>query len=87
MNSILQSKNSSLTPEVPFAMRLERALADLRAGRPVILTDDHDREDEADLILAAEKLTPETMAILIRDCSGIVCLCLPGEAIEALRAR
>lgn len=84
MNSVLQSKNTSLTPEVPFATRLERALADLRAGRPVILTDDHDREDEADLILAAEKLTPETMAMLIRDCSGIVCLCLPPDQIKAL---
>lgn len=56
--------------------RLRAAAAAMRAGRPVLLTDDGDREDEADLIVAAECLTVPVMATLIRDCSGIVCLCL-----------
>ena len=38
----------------------------------MVLQDDHDRENEADLIVAAERITPETMALLIRECSGIV---------------
>ena len=50
----------------------------------VILLDDHDRENEADLIVAAERLTVETMALMIRECSGIVCLCLPPETVSAL---
>lgn len=56
----------------------------MRAGIPVILLDDFDRENEADLILSAEKLTNETMALLIRECSGIVCLCLPTDVVSAL---
>lgn len=68
----------------PFATRLERALQHLRIGRPVILMDDFDRENEADLIVAADKLTVPVMAQLIRDGSGIVCLCLPGETLDRL---
>ena len=68
----------------PFEQRLPRALQDLRDGRPVLLMDDVDRENEADLIVAAEKITVASMARLIRDCSGIVCLCLPDEKLQQL---
>ncbi|KAG0194353.1 hypothetical protein DFQ28_000599 [Apophysomyces sp. BC1034] len=64
--------------------RIAVALQAMREGRPVILQDDFDRENEADLIVAAEKLTIETMALLIRECSGIVCLCLPDAKIRQL---
>ncbi|BBB61219.1 hypothetical protein UNDKW_2946 [Undibacterium sp. KW1] len=78
----------SAQPEIlslsPFEQRLSRALADLRNGRPVLLMDDFDRENEADLIVAAEKITVESMARLIRDCSGIVCLCLTDEKLQQL---
>ena len=82
--------NVTLTPQSPslaaqpFAVRLQRALHHLRLGRPVILMDDFDRENEADLIVAADKLTVPVMAQLIRDGSGIVCLCLPGEVLDRL---
>ncbi len=65
--------------------RVLAALDAVRQGIPVLLTDDNDREDEADLILAAERLTERTMAQLIRDGSGIVCLCLTDEDIDRLR--
>lgn len=64
--------------------RLEDAFEAMRQGRPVILIDDEDRENEADLIVAAEKLTIATMALLIRECSGIVCLCLTPDAVKRL---
>ena len=64
--------------------RIAAALAAMRAGIPVILLDDFDRENEADLIIAAEKLTVETMALMIRECSGIVCLCLSDDKVRAL---
>ncbi|MES2075356.1 MAG: 3,4-dihydroxy-2-butanone-4-phosphate synthase [Pseudomonadota bacterium] len=64
--------------------RIAAALAAMRAGVPVILLDDFDRENEADLILAAEKVTVESMALLIRECSGIVCLCLTAERVREL---
>lgn len=68
----------------PVPPRIAAALAALREGRAVVLQDDHDRENEADLIVAAERLTDETMALLIRECSGIVCLCLTDEKVRAL---
>ena len=64
--------------------RIQGALDAMRTGIPVILLDDFDRENEADLIVAADKLTVETMALLIRECSGIVCLCLSDDKVRAL---
>lgn len=68
----------------PVPPRVAAALDAMRTGRAVVLLDDDDRENEADLIVAADRLTVETMALLIRECSGIVCLCLPDETIRAL---
>ena len=70
--------------EPPFEERLHRALNDMGRGRPAILVDDFDRENEADLIAAAETISVPTMALLIREGSGIVCLCLPQEALARL---
>lgn len=64
--------------------RIAAALHAMRTGVPVILLDDFDRENEADLIVAAEKITDDTMALMIRECSGIVCLCLTDEKVRAL---
>ncbi|MEJ2382630.1 MAG: 3,4-dihydroxy-2-butanone-4-phosphate synthase [Gammaproteobacteria bacterium] len=65
--------------------RVERALAALRCGGGVLLVDDEDRENEGDLIFPAERVTTEQMAMLIRECSGIVCLCLTDEHVRRLR--
>ncbi len=70
----------------PFE-RVENGLAALRGGQGVILVDDEDRENEGDLIFAAEHLTEAQMALLIRECSGIVCLCLTDERLEQLDLR
>lgn len=66
------------------AERVEQALNALQKGQGVLVTDDEDRENEGDLIFAAESLTNEQMAMLIREGSGIVCLCLTGEKVKAL---
>lgn len=58
-----------------------------RQGRPVLLVDDDDRENEADLVVAAENMSLQSMAMMIRDGSGIVCLCLDEETIDALRLK
>jgi hypothetical protein len=79
--------NQSLSLEqadMAGSWRIERALDVLRNGRGVLVRDDEDRENEADLIFPAETLTREQMAMLIRECSGIVCLCLTDEQAEAL---
>ncbi len=67
-----------------FKERFHRALADMSLGRPIILVDNFDRENEADLIVAAEKLSVATMALLIREGSGIVCLCLTEDTLARL---
>lgn len=53
---------------------VEAAIADVAAGKLVIVTDDENRENEGDLIMAASKATPETVNMMIRYCSGIVCV-------------
>lgn len=53
---------------------VESAIEDIAAGRLVIVTDDEDRENEGDLIMAAIKATPQTVGMMIRYCSGIICV-------------
>jgi len=65
--------------------RAEAAIAAIKAGQGVLIVDDEDRENEGDLIYAAETITPQQMALLIRECSGIVCLCLTDEKADALQ--
>lgn len=64
--------------------RVKRALDAIQKGQGVLVTDDEDRENEGDLIFAAESLTAEQVAMLIRECSGIICLCLPDEKVREL---
>lgn len=65
--------------------RVRNGLEALRQGRGVLVVDDEDRENEGDIIFAAESLTNEQMAMLIRECSGIVCLCLTSERVRTLQ--
>ena len=53
---------------------VESAIQDIAAGRLVIVTDDEDRENEGDLIMAAAKATPQTVGMMVRYCSGIICV-------------
>lgn len=64
--------------------RVERAIHALQQGKGVLVLDDEDRENEGDLIYSAEHLTDAQMALMIRECSGIVCLCLTDEKADAL---
>jgi 3,4-dihydroxy 2-butanone 4-phosphate synthase len=66
------------------AERVRAALSSLQSGSGVLVTDDEDRENEGDLIFPAQTLTPSQMAMLIRECSGIVCLCLTDKKAASL---
>src|SRR5580698_11051485 len=59
-------------------------LAELRAGRMVLILDDEDRENEGDLIMAAEHATAEAMAFMIRHSSGIICVPMEEERLLRL---
>lgn len=63
---------------------IEEALDDLREGRMIILVDDESRENEGDLIIAAEKITPEMINFMLKYARGIICLALTEEATERL---
>jgi 3,4-dihydroxy 2-butanone 4-phosphate synthase len=65
--------------------RVENALDALRKGKGVLVTDDEGRENEGDLIFPAQSITERQMAMMIRECSGIVCLCLTEEKVRALK--
>ena len=69
------------TPEA----RVRRAIDAIRVGRMVILTDDEDRENEGDLVLAAEAVTPEAINFMAKYARGLICLTLTEEAIDRLR--
>src|SRR5579859_5269164 len=83
-SSVFVSPTTLLSAVVPMETRLQHAMNDMRLGRPVILVDDFERENEADLIAAAETISVPTMALFIREGSGIVCLCLTDEILTRL---
>jgi 3,4-dihydroxy 2-butanone 4-phosphate synthase/GTP cyclohydrolase II len=66
------------------AERVEAALEDIRAGKMIILVDDEDRENEGDLTMAAEKVTPEAINFMARYGRGLICLTLTEEKADAL---
>ena len=76
---------SLLNPFGNSTQRVERALEALRTGNGVLLVDDEDRENEGDLIFSAQHITDKQMAMLIRECSGIVCLCMTDERLRKLQ--
>jgi 3,4-dihydroxy 2-butanone 4-phosphate synthase / GTP cyclohydrolase II len=68
-------------------VRLDRvpdAIEAMRAGRPVVVVDDEDRENEGDLIFAAQRATPELVGFMIRWTSGYICVAMPGRLLDRL---
>ncbi|MET7453645.1 bifunctional 3,4-dihydroxy-2-butanone-4-phosphate synthase/GTP cyclohydrolase II [Streptomyces sp. NPDC005574] len=64
---------------------IEQAVADIAAGRPVVVVDDEDRENEGDLVIAAEKATPEIVAFMMSECRGLICAPMEGEELDRLK--
>ncbi|MEW5739255.1 MAG: 3,4-dihydroxy-2-butanone-4-phosphate synthase [Myxococcota bacterium] len=63
---------------------VEQAIADIRKGKMVVLTDDEDRENEGDLVMAAAKVTPQHINFMAREGRGLVCLTLTEEQVRRL---
>ena len=70
---------------MPTFDTVERAIDAVKRGEFVVVVDDEDRENEGDLIIAAEKMTPDKMAFMIRYTSGVICLPLEGERLDDLQ--
>jgi 3,4-dihydroxy-2-butanone 4-phosphate synthase/GTP cyclohydrolase II len=78
------AKRSSERQAAQFAS-IERAIADLRAGRMVVVVDDEHRENEGDLTMAAEMVTPEAINFMATHGKGLVCLAMTGDRLDELR--
>jgi 3,4-dihydroxy 2-butanone 4-phosphate synthase/GTP cyclohydrolase II len=63
---------------------IERAIADIRDGKAIVVVDDENRENEGDIIFAAQKATPELMAFLVRYSSGLICAPVTGSILDRL---
>lgn len=68
---------------LPFAS-IREALSELRAGRMVVIVDDEDRENEGDLMIAAEMITPEVINFMATRARGLICMAITGERADAL---
>lgn len=68
----------------PNLVSIEEAIAEIRAGRMIVLMDDEDRENEGDICMAAEKVTPEAIAFMARYARGLICLPLTDEKLAEL---
>jgi 3,4-dihydroxy 2-butanone 4-phosphate synthase / GTP cyclohydrolase II len=93
---IMQTSAAQATPrtaqdtdqEVAGAVALDevaRAIKDIADGRPVVVVDDADRENEGDIILAAAKATPELLGFMVRYTSGVICAPMRGEDLDRLQ--
>ncbi|WP_416974664.1 GTP cyclohydrolase II [Streptomyces sp. 4F14] len=63
---------------------VEQAVADIAAGRPIVVVDDENRENEGDLVVAAEKITPEIVAFMMSECRGLICAPMEGPDLDRL---
>src|SRR6266700_4972643 len=59
-------------------------LEELKAGKPIVLVDDEDRENEGDIVYAAQHVTPEAVNFMVTHARGLICLALTGEVCDRL---
>ena len=64
---------------------IEEAIAEVQEGRIVIIVDDEDRENEGDLMIAADKVTPEAINFMARHGRGLICLAMTGQRLDDLQ--
>jgi 3,4-dihydroxy 2-butanone 4-phosphate synthase/GTP cyclohydrolase II len=73
-----------MSPQPPFT-DVPTAIEEIRAGRMIVVVDDEDRENEGDLTLAAEKVTPEAINFMAKFGRGLICVAMTGERLDHLR--
>ncbi len=84
--TMTQPATSALpTPAAPAPDPVERAVAEIALGRPVVVVDSADRENEGDLVVAAECVTPELVAFMMSECRGLICVPMASADLDRLR--
>jgi 3,4-dihydroxy 2-butanone 4-phosphate synthase / GTP cyclohydrolase II len=83
---IIDETADETTPQAADGMDpVEQAIADVAAGRPIVVVDDATRENEGDVVFAASKATPELLAFTIRHARGLICVPMLGEDLDRLQ--
>jgi 3,4-dihydroxy 2-butanone 4-phosphate synthase / GTP cyclohydrolase II len=83
--AVLPGLGSRLATERSTMDSIESAIADIRAGKMVVVMDDEDRENEGDLVMAAEKVTPEAINFMRKEGGGLICVPLTSERLDELQ--
>jgi 3,4-dihydroxy 2-butanone 4-phosphate synthase/GTP cyclohydrolase II len=83
LTAVLPELAHGAEPSSPFDS-IEEAIEDIRAGKMVIVLDDEDRENEGDLVMAAEKVTPEAINFMRKEAGGLICVPLLGDRLDEL---
>ena len=81
---IAQTPGLDATGQSPIFASIAEVIAELQAGRMIVVVDDEDRENEGDLMIAAEMITPEVINFMATHARGLICLALTGERADAL---
>jgi 3,4-dihydroxy 2-butanone 4-phosphate synthase/GTP cyclohydrolase II len=68
----------------PVVASIQEALAELQAGRMIVIVDDEDRENEGDLMIAAEMITPAVINVMATRARGLICMAVTSERADAL---
>jgi 3,4-dihydroxy 2-butanone 4-phosphate synthase/GTP cyclohydrolase II len=85
LSSALPELAARLSPERSTMDSIEAALDDIRAGKMVIVLDDEDRENEGDLVMAAEKVTPAAINFMRKEAGGLICVPLTSQRLDELQ--
>jgi 3,4-dihydroxy 2-butanone 4-phosphate synthase/GTP cyclohydrolase II len=86
MAEIQETQQTETGSEIPFAT-IEEAIEEIRRGHMVVVCDGEDRENEGDLVMAAQFATPEAINFMAKEARGLICLALTGERCEQLGLR
>src|SRR5579863_1434279 len=82
---VLPQLGEQLADEPSPLDTIEEAIADIRAGKMVVVLDDEDRENEGDLVMAASAVTPEAVNFMRKEAGGLICVPLPGRRLDELQ--
>ncbi|MFN2459543.1 MAG: bifunctional 3,4-dihydroxy-2-butanone-4-phosphate synthase/GTP cyclohydrolase II [Candidatus Velthaea sp.] len=85
LSAVLPQLAARLDSERRSMDSIESAIADIKAGKMVVVLDDEDRENEGDLVMAAEKVTPAAVNFMRKEAGGLICVPMTGERLDALR--
>src|ERR1700745_2347350 len=84
MSHVLAGDEGCTTAQAVKFAEIEKSLTELRSGRMIVIADDEDRENEGDLVIAAEMVTAEVINFMATHARGLICVAMTGERLDPL---